>query len=95
MEERRKILNGTLEVALRILAILTTCKTAMTVERLSIYSYFALYLADYKPEEKSIHPEIPYRNSSFINSNEVVMQALEMLLTKGLAECDMTAASIK
>ncbi len=95
MEERRKILNGTLEVALRLLAILTTCKTAMTVERLSIYSYFALYLSDYKSEGKSIHPEIPYRNSSFINSNDVIMQALEMLLTKGLAECDMTAASLK
>lgn len=95
MEERRKILNGTLEVALRLLAILTTCKTTMTVERLSIYSYFALYLSDYKSEGESIHPEIPYRNSSFINSNDVIMQALEMLLTKGLAECDMTAASLK
>lgn len=95
MEERRKILNGTLEVALRLLAILTTCKTGMTVERLSIYSYFALYLSDYKSEGKSIHPEIPYRNSSFINSNDVIMQALEMLLTKGLVECDMTAASLK
>lgn len=95
MEERRKILNGTFEVAMRLLAILTTCKTAMTVERLSIYSYFVLYLSDYKTEEKSIHPEIPYRNSSFINSNDVIMQALEMLLTKGLAECDVTAASLK
>ena len=95
MEERRKILNGTFEVAMRLLAILTTCKTAMTVERLSIYSYFVLYLSDYKTEEKSIHPEIPYRNSSFINSNDVIMQALEMLLTKGLAECDVTVASLK
>lgn len=95
MEERRKILNGTFEVAMRLLAILTTCRMAMTVERLSIYSYFVLYLSDYKTEEKSIHPEIPYRNSSYINSNDVIMQALEMLLTRGLAECDVTAASLK
>ena len=95
MEERRKILNGNLEVALRLLAILTTCKTAMTIERLSVYSYFTLYLSDYKSEETSIHPEIPYRNSSFINSNDVIMRALEMLLTRGLVECDVTKASLK
>ena len=95
MEGRRKILNGTFEVALRLLAIMTTCKAAMTVERLSIYSYFALYLSDYNLQEKSIHPEIPYRNSAFINSNDAIMQALELLLTKGLIECDMTVASLK
>jgi len=95
MEERRKILNGTLEVALRLLAIMTTCKTAMTVERLSIYSYFALYLSDYKPDESSIHPEIPYRNSSFINGSDVIMQALEMLLARGLAECVLASSSMK
>ena len=95
MEERRKILNGNLEVALRLLAILTTCKTAMTVERLSVYSYFTLYLSDYKSDEDSIHPAIPYRNSSYINSNDVIMQALEMLLSRGLVECDVTKASLK
>ena len=95
MEERRKILNGNFEVALRLLAILTTCKTAMTVERLSVYSYFTLYLSDYKSDEDSMHPEIPYRNSSFINSNDVIMQALEMLLMRGLVECDVTNASLK
>lgn len=95
MEERRKILNGNLEVALRLLAILTTCKTAMTIERLSVYSYFALYLSDYKSDKDSMHPEIPYRNSSFINSNDVIMQALEMLLMRGLVESDVTKTSLK
>lgn len=95
MEGRRKILNGTLEVALRLLAIMTTSKMAMTVERLSIYSYFAVYLSDYRQGENSIHPEIPYRNSSFINGNDVIMQALDLLLTKGLAECDVKSSSLK
>ena len=95
MEERRKILNGTFEVALRLLAIMATCKTAMTVERLSIYSYFSLYLSDYRKEERSIHPEIPYRNSSYINGNDVIMRALELLLTKGLVECDVKYSSLK
>lgn len=88
-------MNGTLEVALRLLAIMTTSKMAMTVERLSIYSYFAVYLSDYRHGENSIHPEIPYRNSSFINGNDVIMQALDLLLTKGLAECDVKSSSLK
>ena len=95
MEGRRKILNGTLEVALRLLAIMTISKIAMTVERLSIYSYFAVYLSDYRQGENSIHPEIPYRNSSFINGNDVIMQAVDLLLTKGLAECDVKSSSLK
>ncbi len=95
MEGRRKILNGTFEVALRLLAILATCKTAMTIERLSIYSYFALYLSDYQQNESSVHPEIPYRNSSFINGNDVNMNALNLLLTKGLVECDVKSTSLK
>lgn len=95
MEERRKILNGTFEVALRLLAIMTTCKSAMTVERLTIYSYFALYLSDYNQEEDSIHPEIPYRSSSLINCNDTIMQALEMLLSRDLIDCDMSVASLK
>ena len=46
MEREVKILNSTFEVALRLLAIMVTCKKAMTIERLSVYSYFALYLSD-------------------------------------------------
>ena len=95
MERQGKILNGTFEIALRVLAILSTCRKAMTVERISIYSYFALYLSDYSHDENSIHPEIPYRNSSFINSKDVMMKALEMLLNKGLAECDINSSSLK
>ncbi len=93
--ERRKVLNGTFEVALRILAILTTCKRAMTVERMTIYSYFTLYLSDYQSEEISLHPAIPNRNASYMNSKDVIMSALEMLLKKGLIESDVKATSLK
>ena len=95
MEGGGKILNGTLELSLRLLAIMTTSKSAMTVERLSIYSYFSLYLSDYHKDEIGIHPAIPYRNSSFTNSNDVILQALDTLLTKGLAACDVNSSSLK
>lgn len=90
MEKEVKILNGTFEVALRLLAIMTTCKRAMTVERLTIYSYFALYLSDLCKDEDSLHPEIPYRNSSYINSRDVILPALDLLLSKGVIKCDFS-----
>ncbi len=95
MEREVKILNSTFEVALRLLAIMVTCKKAMTIERLSVYSYFALYLSDLSQDEESLHPEIPYRNTSYINSREVVLSAMEMLLSKGLATCDYSNSSMK
>lgn len=95
MEKEVKILNGTFEVALRLLAIMTTCKKAMTVERLAIYSYFALYLSDLDKQEDSLHPEIPFRNAGYINSREVILPALDLLLSKGLATCDYSNRLVK
>lgn len=95
MEREIKILNSTFEVALRILAIMVTCKKAMTIERLSIYSYFALYLSDLDHEEESLHPEIPHRNSSYINSRDVMLSAMEMLLARGVATSVFSNSSIR
>ena len=67
----------------------------MTVERLAIYSYFALYLSDLSDEEESLHPAIPYRNSSYINSRDVILPALDMLLSKGVVTCDFSNRSVR
>ena len=93
--EERKVLNGTFDLAMRLLAILATCKTTMTVERLSIYAYFAVYLSDLDEGETSLHPAIPYRNTSLINSRDVVLTALDFLLSKGVVNCDFTSRSVK
>ncbi len=95
MEKEVKILNSTFEVALRLLAIMITCKKSKSVERLAIYSYFALYLSDLDNKEKSLHPEIPYRNEGYINSRDAIMEAIDMLLSKGLTECDFSNRSVK
>lgn len=95
MERKIKLLNSTFEVALRILAILTTCKVAMTEDRLAIYSYFSLHLSDIRPSEESVHPDLPYRYSGFIKSKEIILPAIELLLSKGLVSCDFTSRHFK
>ena len=95
MEKRVKFLNGTFEVALRLLAILTTCKISMTIERLAAYSYFALYLSDLDKEENSLHPEIPFRNSNYINSRDAILPAIDMLMSKGVVVSTFSDAAVK
>lgn len=95
MERKIKLLNSTFDVALRLLAILTTCKVSMTEDRLAVYSYFALHLADMRTGEESVHPDLPYRYSGFINSKEIILPAIELLLSKGLVNCDFTSKKFK
>jgi hypothetical protein len=92
--ERKKNLNGTFEMALRLLAILTTCHKSFTVERIAIYSYFCIYLTDYNSKENSVHPAIPFRNSNYINNKQVINNAIEMLLSKGLIEPAFTNSGL-
>lgn len=95
MERKIKILNGTLDVALRLLAILTTCKSQMTEERIAIYSYFVIHLADLRNTEKSAHPDIPFRYNGYMKSREVIQSAITYLISKGLVECDLRSKEIK
>lgn len=88
-------MNSTFEISLRLLAILATCLKSMTVERLAAYSYFCLYLSDLDKRETSLHPEIPFRNSCFINSKEVILPAIDLLMSKGLVACDYSSHSIR
>lgn len=94
MERKIKILNGTLDVALRILAVLTTCKCKMSEDRLAIYSYFAMHISDMNNKEKSLHPDIPYRFSGYTKSREVIPSAINLLIEKGLLDCDFTDKEI-
>lgn len=95
MERKIKTLNGTLDVALRILAVLTTCKCKMSEDRLAIYSYFAMHISDMNNSEESLHPDIPYRFSGYTKSREVIPSAINLLIEKGLLDCDFTDKEIK
>lgn len=52
MEKNIKLLNGTVDVALRLLAVLSTCKIHMSEDRLAIYSYFAIHFSDMQKMKK-------------------------------------------
>lgn len=92
--EKVKYLNGTIDVALRLLAILSTCKCKMSEDRIAIYSYFAIHISDLRTSEKSAHPDIPFRYTGYIKSKEVIPSALNFLIMHGLVNCDATDKGI-
>lgn len=91
----RKLLNGTVDVALRLLAILATCKVAMTVDRLSVYSYFALHLSDLVKVEVSVHPNIPYRYGTYINGKDIMPAVIDFLLSRRLIDSDFSTGDFR
>lgn len=95
MERKLKLLNGTLDVALRLLAIMSTCKTSMTEDRLAIYSYFVIHLSDLQNNEESAHPDIPFRNNAYMKSREVIQSALNILISRGLVDCTISSTEIE
>ncbi len=92
--EKVKYLNGTIDVALRLLAIMTTCKCKMSEDRITIYSYFAIHISDLRKDEKSAHPDIPFRYSYYTKSKEVIPSALNFLISRGLVNCDFSEKKI-
>ena len=94
MERKVKLLNGTVDVALRLLAIMSTCRTKMSEDRISIYSYFAIHFSDLRSNETSAHPDIPFRNSGYMKSKEVIPDAINILMSRGLVDCDFSNKEI-
>lgn len=80
----RKILNGNLEIALRALAILVVLKKPCTLDRIALYSYFAIYNSDMKAGLESLHPNLPYRFKAILQCKDAMRDALSILISRNL-----------
>ena len=85
MENKKiKVLDGSLELAIRLLCILRENQDSMTQEQLIVYDYFSLFPADADPTKINLHPTASYRSCSFIGENKTIKSSLHILLTKNL-----------
>ncbi|GEM_PF-4756807 len=83
------LLNSTIEVALRVLVILTiNCSEKFDVERLGYYDYVSTRLNDYNDKFKSLHPYTPYKHGELIVKRELIQSALALLLKKDLVKIE-------
>lgn len=94
MESKVKLLNGTVDVALRLLAIMSACRIKLSEDRMAIYSYFTIHFSDLRTNETSAHPDIPFRNCGYLKSKEVIPDAINILISRGLVDCDFSNKEI-
>lgn len=91
MENKKiKILDGTLEMAIRLLCILRENTKSMNSERLIAYDYFCMFPADADSTRMNLHPATSYRSCSFIGENRTINSSLHLLLTKNLIKHEIT-----
>ena len=92
--EEIKVLNSTFEIALRFLAIMTTCNIPFSEERLRAYSYLSIHISDIDDSKASTHPDLPYRFNHYLASQDIIHPAIHLLLSKGLIECCNTSEGV-
>ena len=82
---KNRIFNSPLEIALRVLSILSLGKKAsFSLERLIIYDYLILNSGDLDNAPESLHPSLPNRSSQLLVKRELVQKALLILASKEL-----------
>jgi hypothetical protein len=82
------IFNSPLEVALRILVVLSKLSPKKSNLQMLIYlDYFTLYPSDSPLHEKStIHTHTPYRGTEIAVRRQIMQEAILLLIKKGLIE---------
>lgn len=74
------VFNTPFEVSLRILIILNTAQTRLSVDRITALDFIAIYGKDFGVSEYNLHGDNNYRFSEYTSKREIVSQAIKELV---------------
>lgn len=77
------IFNTSFEVSLRILIILNTVQTRLSIDRITDLDFIAIYGKDFGVSEYNLHGDNDYRFSEYTSKREIVSQAIKELVLRG------------
>lgn len=77
------IFNTSFEVSLRILIILNTVQTRLSIDRITALDFIAIYGKDFGVSEYNLHGDNDYRFSEYTSKREIVSQAIKELVLRG------------
>ena len=77
------IFNTSFEVSLRILIILNTVQTRLSIDRITALDFMAIYGKDFGVSEYNLHGDNDYRFSEYTSKREIVSQAIKELVLRG------------
>lgn len=77
------VFNTSFEVSLRILIILNTVQTRLSIDRITALDFIAIYGKDFGVSEYNLHGDNDYRFSEYTSKREIVSQAIKELVLRG------------
>ena len=78
-----EIFNSSLEISLRMLIILNTVRSRLSVDRIAALDFISIYGKDFGVSEYNLHGDNDYRFSEYTSKREIVSQALKKLVLGG------------
>ena len=77
------IFNSSFEVSLRMLIILNTVQSRLSIDRITALDFISIYGKDFGVSEYNLHGDNDYRFSEYTSKREIVSQALKELVLRG------------
>lgn len=87
--------NSPLECGVRLLILLAdSYPQPLDVQRLLQYDYLLVHSGDVENGPKSLHPKTPLRSSELLVRRALIMQGLDLMLTRNLIDVEYSAKGI-
>lgn len=77
------IFNSSFEVSLRMLIILNTVQSRLSIDRITALDFIAIYGKDFGVSEYNLHGDNDYRFSEYTSKREILSQAIKELVLRG------------
>lgn len=77
------IFNSIFEISIRVLIVLNTTHTKMSLDRISCFDFLAVYGKDFGISDYNLHGNNNYRFSEYTAKRILVNQAIKDLVLKG------------
>lgn len=77
------IFNTSFEISLRIMIILNTVETRLSIERITALDFITIYGKDFGVSEYNLHGDNDYKFSEYTSKREIVSQAIKELVLRG------------
>lgn len=78
----KDVFNTPFEISLRILVILNTAQSKLSIDRITAIDFISIYGRDFDVSEYNLHGDNSYRFSEYATKREFVSQAIKELVLR-------------
>lgn len=77
------VFNTSFEVSLRMLIILNTVQTRLSIDRITALDFIAIYGKDFGVSEYNLHGDNDFKFGEYTSKREIISQAVKELVLRG------------